>query len=173
MEVKRLVKKAKKGDKDALVQLVMAEKEHYYKLAYVYLRNKEDALDAIEDMIVILYENIHKLKKNDAFYSWSKTILVNSCKKILRNRKRTISIDFIEEIVYEGDYEEKNNKLLLDKYLSEIEEIHQEVIKLRYFLDLEYKTIADLLEIPLGTVKSRISYGLDKLQEKFGGDNDE
>ncbi len=173
METKLLVKKAKKGDKDALVELVMEQKNDYYKLAYVYVKNKEDALDAIEDMIVILYENIYKLKKNDSFYSWSKTILVNCCRKILRQRKKIVPIDSIEELSHEGDFENENNKILLDKYLSELGEKHQEVIKLRYYLDLEYKTIADILKIPLGTVKSRISQGLKKLEEKFGGEYSE
>lgn len=81
-----LIKQAKNGDKEALLKLVMAQKTDYYKLAYVYMKNENDALDAIQDMIVILYENIHKLKKDTAFYSWSKTILVNSCKNILKRK---------------------------------------------------------------------------------------
>lgn len=173
MKTSILVKKAKKGDKDALVSLIMAQKQDYYRLAYTYVKNKDDALDAIEDMIVILYENIYKLKKVNSFYSWSKTILVNCCKAILRERKKIVSIDSIDEISYEGNFQEKNNKILLEKYLSELGEKHQDVIKLRYLMDMDYKTIAKILNIPLGTVKSRISYGLNKLQEKFGGDYSE
>ncbi|MBS4538527.1 sigma-70 family RNA polymerase sigma factor [Clostridium sp. D2Q-11] len=171
METKILVKKAKTGDKDALVELIMKEKSNYYKLAFLYLKNKEDSLDAMEDMIVILYENIYKLKKNDSFYSWSKTILVNCCKKIIKQRKKTVSIDSIKEQSYKENYEQRENKILLEKYLSQLGEKYQEVIKLRYFLDLEYKVIAEILKIPLGTVKSRISYGLNKLQAKIGGEN--
>lgn len=63
VEIKSLIKRAKKGDKEALLQLVMNQKNDYYKLAYIYMKNEEDALDVIQDMIVILYENIHKLKK--------------------------------------------------------------------------------------------------------------
>lgn len=173
MEKKMLIKKAKTGDKDALVQLIMSEKDDYYKLAYIYLKNKEDSLDALEDMIVILYENIYKLKKDEAFFSWSKTILVNRCKKKLKHRKKVVPLDSISEPSYTEDYEEKENKILLEKYLSQLGEKHQDVIKLRYFLDLEYKTISDILKIPLGTVKSRISYGLNKLRDKIGGDDGE
>lgn len=84
METELLIKKAKKGDKEALLQLVMAHEADYYKLAYVYMKNKDDALDAMQDMIVILYENMSKLKKEESFYSWSKTILVNLCKNKLK-----------------------------------------------------------------------------------------
>lgn len=62
METDLLVKRAKQGDKDALVELIMLQKQEYYKLAYAFLNNKEDALDALEDMIVILYERIDRLK---------------------------------------------------------------------------------------------------------------
>lgn len=87
MEVIRLVKKAKRGNKEALLQLIMNQKDDYFKLAYTYMGNQHDAMDAMEDMIVRLYENIHQLKKENSFYSWSKTILVNSCKSLLKNGK--------------------------------------------------------------------------------------
>lgn len=171
MEFKILVKKAKTGDKDALVQLIMNQKDDYYKLAYVYLKNKEDSLDAIQDMIVILYRNIYKLKKDDSFYSWSKTILVNRCKKIIKERKKIMSLDKINELTYEENFKERDDKIMLEKYISELGEKYQDAIRLRYFLDLEYKVISEILKIPLGTVKSRIYNGLDKLQSKIGGDN--
>jgi RNA polymerase sigma factor (sigma-70 family) len=164
------VKKAKQGDKQALVGLIMAEKQDYYKLAYVYLGNTEDCLDAMGEMIVILYENIGGLKKEEAFYSWSKTILVNCCKKILRNRKKVIVLNQVEEAIYKERFGQREDRLLLEDHLSRIGPKHQEVLKLRYFLDLDYETIGDILKIPLGTVKSRISLGLKKLKESFGGE---
>ncbi|MDO7786588.1 RNA polymerase sigma factor [Desulforamulus aquiferis] len=171
--VDELVRKAKQGNRDALIELVMLRKQEYYKLAYVFLGNKEDALDAMEDMIVILYENISRLKKDEAFSTWSKTILVNCCKKILKNNRKTVSIETIEEIVAEDGIEHKDNQILLEKYLSQLSDKHQEVIRLRYFLDLEYQVIADILKIPLGTVKSRIAYGIERLKECFGGETSE
>lgn len=170
-----LVKKAKQGDKEALIKLIMDKKQEYYKLAYVYMKNKEDALDVMEDMIVILYENVHKLKKEDAFYSWSKTILVNCCKNSLRKGNRVISLEDIKEEEKE-DYrhneamDRKEERIILDEHMSRLKEKHQEVIRLRYFLDLDYNTIANMLKIPIGTVKSRISIGLERLRESLGGE---
>lgn len=66
VESKSLIKRAKQGNREALVQLIMGKKEEYYKIAYVYMKNHEDALDVMEYMIVILYENIYKSKKEDA-----------------------------------------------------------------------------------------------------------
>lgn len=171
MEVSVLVKKAKQGDKEALIQLVMRRKQEYYRLAYIYVGNQEDALDAMEDMIVIIYENIAKLKKDESFYTWSKTILVNCCKKITNNSRKIISFETIEELAVQGDFEQKNDQIVLEKYLLKLSDKHQEVIRLRYFLDLDYQAIADILKIPLGTVKSRISYGIERLKESFGGEH--
>lgn len=165
-----LVKEAKQGDKEALVQLIMAKKQDYYKLGYIYMKNSEDALDAMEDMIVILYECIHKLKKEESFYSWSKTILVNCCKNSLRKNKKIILLERTKEIFYEDTFQQKDEALVLEEYLAQLHQKHQEVIKLRYFLDLDYKTIAKLLKVPIGTVKSRISIGLKKLKERIGGE---
>lgn len=165
-----LVKKAKDGDKDALVELIMAQKKDYYKLAFIYMKNKEDALDAMEDMIVILYENIHRLKDEGAFYRWSKTILSNCCKRLLRDKKRVVPLAEIKEDASEVGYGQKDNQIMLDQYLSSLSDKHQEIIKLRYILDLDYQSISDLLKIPLGTVKSRIYTALAHLKKNFGGD---
>lgn len=171
LDAKLLIKQAKRGDKEALLKLIMDKKDEYYKLAYVYLKNREDSLDALQDMIIILYENIHKLKKEEAFYSWSKTILVNCCKKILKVRNKTIPFEKIDLHGDHGDYEEKEAQIVLDVYLSKLSPIYAEAIKLKYLLDLDYKTISDILQIPEGTVKSRISKGMKKLKEEVGGEN--
>ncbi|WP_129598882.1 RNA polymerase sigma factor [Anaerophilus nitritogenes] len=165
MDIQDLVKKSKQGDQEALVKLIMSKKDDYYKLAYVYMKNSEDAMDAMEDMIVILYENIHKLKKEDAFYSWSNTILVNCCKNILRKNKKNIALDFLKDGIYESRFDEKEDQLMIQRYLSRLNYKHQEAIKLRYFLDLDYETISNILKVPLGTVKSRISIGIKKLRK--------
>lgn len=170
VDIELLVKKAKKGHKDALVQLVMEKKQDYYKLAFIYMKNKDDSLDAMSDMIVILHEKIHQLKKPEAFYSWSKTILVNCCKKILKERKKIVSLEIVEEQGHEGGLRTMDEQIMVEEHLSKLNEKHQEVIRLRYFLDLDYQTISDILKIPLGTVKSRISIGLKNLKESLGGD---
>ncbi|KOA20356.1 RNA polymerase sigma factor SigV [Clostridium homopropionicum DSM 5847] len=174
METRELVKKAKSGEKEALIKLIMDKKQEYYKLAYVYMKNQEDALDALSDMIVILYESIHGLKRDEAFYSWSKTILINCCKKMLNKRKRVIYLENIKEVEERQKQEEliesKHQEILIGNYISRLKSKHQEVIKLRYFLDLDYESISHILKIPIGTVKSRISIGLKKLKESLGGE---
>ncbi len=170
MGMETLVKKAKHGDKDALVRLIMDKQSDYYRLAFVYMGNKEDSLDAIADMIIILYEKVHQLKKPEAFYSWSKTILVNRCKKLLTDKNKLICPDTVKEHGCEAKLKEKEDRIILEEYLSKLNKKHREVIKLRYFLGLDYKTISHILKIPVGTVKSRIHTGLKNLRKSLGGD---
>lgn len=156
-----LIKKAKKGDKDALLKLIMKEQDDFYRLSYSYMKNEVDAMNSLQDMIVKVYENIDKLKDNSKFYSWSKTILVNICKDSLVKNKKIISIDnYIET----GFDEDKDSKLLVEELLNKIEDIYSEVIRLRYLLDYDYEKISEILNIPLGTVKSRLHNGMSKLE---------
>ena len=170
VEEKLLIKQAKRGNKESLLKLVMAQERDYYKLAYVYMKNPEDSMDAMQDMIVILYENISKLKKETSFYSWSKTILVNLCKKRLKEKSKLVSLENIKEQSIDGVYESSEDSVVLEKYLSKLNENHREVIKLRYYLDLDYRSIAEILNIPLGTVKSRLNIGMKNLKEVLGGE---
>ncbi|HZK57739.1 MAG TPA: sigma-70 family RNA polymerase sigma factor [Clostridia bacterium] len=170
MDIETLVKKAKQGDKNALVQLIMNKQSDYFKLACVYMGNKEDSLDAMADMIIILYEKIHQLRKPKAFYSWSKTILVNRCKKLLKDRDKLIYLDTIEEHGCKAGLGGKEDRIILEEYLLRLNEKHREIIRLRYFLGLDYRTISHILKIPVGTVKSRIHIGLRNLKKSLGGD---
>ncbi len=95
--------------------------------------------------------------------------MVNCAKKILRKRKKLLPMEDIAEIADYGTYAQKEEHLRLDKHLSQLEKKQQEVLKLRYYLDMDYQTIADVLKIPLGTVKSRISVGLQKTKREPGG----
>ncbi|MFT8320752.1 MAG: RNA polymerase sigma factor [Bacillus sp. (in: firmicutes)] len=181
MRVTQLVKKAKKGNKEALLQLIMLEKEDYYKLAYTYMGNSHDAMDAMEDMIVRLYENIHQLKKDSSFYSWSKTILVNSCKALLKRRKKLLLVEKMDEYIEEGevgihpknDIKAKEQLLDIHQLLATLNEQQAEAIKLKYFQDLNYQSIADRTNVSIGTVKSRIFQGLKKMKSQYGGKLDE
>src|SRR5690606_18617765 len=176
MGVSRLVKKAKKGNKEALLKLIMDQKDDYYRLAYTYMGNEHDAMDAMEDMIVRLYENIHQLRGDNAFYSWSKTILVNSCKLLLKQRKKVVLVEDWDVQIKDDHVHEpsiiSDQQLDIQQLLTTINEHQAEAIKLKYFHDLDYQSISEITNTPVGTVKSRIFEGLKKLRSRYGGDID-
>ena len=170
METIELMKKAKRGDKEALLSLIMIQQLEYYKLAYVFMKNEDDALDALQDMIVIIYDNITKLRKDESFYSWSKTILVNTCKAKLKKNNKQTSLEEIKKHTIIEDFDNPEDKIILERYISKLSIKHQEVIKLRYYLDYDYESISQILKIPLGTVKSRLNASITKLKEALGGE---
>ena len=88
MNIEEQVKKAQSGDLEALMELVLAEKDDLYKLSYVYLRNRTDCEDVLQDLVILLIDNINKLRNPAAFNPWVRKILLNCCyKKLKRPRK--------------------------------------------------------------------------------------
>lgn len=182
MDVARWVKKAKKGNKEALLHLIMSEKDVYYRLAFSYMGNAHDAMDAMDEMIVTLYEKIGQLKKEEAFYSWSKTILVNGCKRLLHKRGKLVLLEDwnkvddreIGQVVSSNDpYRRSEQQMDMETLLLQVNEHQREAIQLKYFHDLDYQTIADITKVSIGTVKSRIYHGLQTLKNQYRGDVDE
>ncbi|KKO55421.1 RNA polymerase sigma factor [Paenibacillus sp. DMB20] len=175
MKISHLVRQAQKGSKEALLQLIMADQDAYYRLAYSYMGNEHDAMDAMEDMIVKIYENIDQLHKGEAFYSWSKTILVNRCKTLLRKKERFLPLEDEREaslaaLTDDNPYRYKESEMDMQVLLSHLNALQREAIELRYVHDLPYQTIANMTGVPLGTIKSRISQGIQKLKVMIGGD---
>lgn len=180
MKLVKQVKKAKKGDKEALLQLIMAEKDAYYRLAYSYMKNEADAMDALEDMIVKLYEQIGQVKKDESFYSWSKTILVNRCIQTLKKNNKVIP--FGNALHNAGgssghagnrDYRQVEDQLDMEALMIHLNDEQREAIHLKYYRDLDYGTIAAMTNVSMGTVKSRIFNGIKKLRELQGRNNNE
>jgi len=170
-EFTQMIKRAKMGDKEVIIELIMRQKQDYYRLAYTFMKNQDDALDVMEDMILKVYENIKKLNDDTAFYSWSKTILVNCCKNNLRRKNRVILISNIPVGSHEDVFQVKDEQLDIEKHMKKLNQKHLEVLKLRYYLDMDYESIAAILKIPIGTVKSRIHTGLLKLKQSMGVSN--
>lgn len=181
MDVVRSVEKAKKGNKEALLHLIMSEKDAYYRLAFSYMGNAHDAMDAMEEMIVTLYEKIGQLKKEEAFYSWSKTILVNGCKKLLLKRSKLVLLEDwssndereADQSVLSDPYHRTEQLMDMQALLLNVNEHQREAIQLKYFHDLDYQTIADITQVSIGTVKSRIFNGLQTLKNHYRGERDE
>lgn len=145
-----------------------------YKIAYSYFKDENNASDAVQDAVVIAYKNIHKIKYKDKFNSWITTILVNRCREILRRNKiiifeqydaKVIDISTLNGIRNVTDYEKVENKIYLINLLNKIDEKYRDVIRLKYFGDYTLEEVSTIIGIPLGTVKSRLNFGIKKLKE--------
>jgi RNA polymerase sigma-70 factor, ECF subfamily len=88
-----LISKAKKGDVNSFQALIHIEKEKLYKMAYVYMRNEDDALEVFQEMIYKAFASLSKLKNDQYFSTWMTRILINSAIDLLRKKKRVVPIN--------------------------------------------------------------------------------
>ena len=159
LENKRLVNDIKKGQLQDLVQWIHGNKDKLYKIAWSYLYNHADIEDVFQDTLIKVYENIDTLKNPNYFETWYISILINECRKRLRHRKKEVlqeSIDFDEHYIDEYNFFQDLNSL---------DEIYKVVIVLKYISGYSQEEIASILDIPIGTVKSRIYRGIRELRK--------
>ena len=159
LDNKRLVNKIKKGQLQFLVQWIDGNKDKLYKISWSYLYNHADIEDVFQDTLIKVYENINTLKNPNYFESWYISILINECRKKLRHRKKEV---LKESIDYDEYYIDGYNFF---QELNSIDEIYKEAIVLKYISGYTQEEIANILDIPLGTVKSRIYRGLKMLKK--------
>lgn len=158
---KFLVSQFKKGQEEAFVTLINDNKINMYRVGKAILNQKEDIEDAIQNTIVKAYENIHTLKKSEFFRTWLIRILINECNEILRKQKKVISLaDGIENTHYIDRYSE----LDLNDAISKLNEELRITTVLFYFEDMSLKNIAEVLKIPEGTVRSRLTRARKQLK---------
>lgn len=167
MEGKKMdLQKAINGDKEAFSRIIIQNKEAMYKTAIVILRNEDDAYDAIQESLLKMYTNIQNLRDTTAFNAWSRKIIVNSCYDIIKKNKKIVDINTklinIYEETREDTYEcEDEIVKLLDKLEPEL----RLTAILYYYNDLSIKEISQIIEIPEGTIKSRLSRAREKLYD--------
>lgn len=153
---------SKGGDKEAFGRIINRNKFIMYKVARGILYNPQDIEDAIGDAILKAFLNIGTLKNNSNFKPWLLKILVNECYSLLRKRKREV---FAEDIPNDfGSFEDNYSNFELMHAIDQLEEEHRVVTLLFYYEDMSLKDISKVLELPEGTVKSRLSRAKKKLE---------
>jgi RNA polymerase sigma-70 factor (ECF subfamily) len=164
--------KTNKADKKKFEELVTNRINVLYRIAYSYFRDREAASDAVQDSILIALKSFQSLKAEEKFNSWITTILVNRCREILRRRNRINFEEYEDKVIdietvnqrLKSDYSKIDDKLYIMKYLNEIDVKYSEVISLKYLGDYTIEETAKILDIPQGTVKSRLNKGIKMLR---------
>ena len=157
-----LIRKAKKGDKDAFCRLMDEQMQSMYKIAISCVKNDEDAADAIQDTILSCYENLKSLKYNRYFKTWMIRILINNCYDIRRQKERLTSMDDYEETAVTDE-----SNLEFKELLSILDERYRIPMLLYYGQGYKIKEIAELLHIPISTVQTRLDRGRHKLKAYY------
>ncbi len=163
----QLIEKAKKGSSRAFMTLVESMRTQMYRTALMQLHNEHDALDAVQEALIKAFQNIKNLKRNEFLKSWIIRILINECHNIQRYKKKIIPME--KESMGVNDRRSRDNfdTVEIENLLGRMDDIYKEIINLRYNHDLKLEEISEVLDIPLGTVKSRLSRAHSILKQQY------
>ncbi|MBO0589024.1 RNA polymerase sigma factor [Sporosarcina sp. E16_8] len=158
-----------KKEKFELVEnFIMENREAHYRLAYSYVRNKENALDIVQDAILKALKSIDRLEELTYMKTWFYRIVVNTAIDFIRKHRRVTVMDddilnihlpALKDDMIDMDLQEAVD-LLPTKYKS--------VIILRFFEDLKIDEIAEITGENVNTIKTRLYAALKKLRIEIG-----
>lgn len=178
IDERTIIARAQKGDRIAFGNLVRHYQKHAYSIAYGFVGNREDALELAQDSFVKAYKAIRRFDLRMPFYPWLYRIIKNTCLNYIkkRNRRGEYSLNSMMEKGKDFPTTRKSPehtailqelKGVLGQALSCISEHHREIIVLRHIHEKSYAEIADCLDIPHGTVMSRLHGARKSLKKEM------
>lgn len=171
-----LVEEAKLGNNEAFEQLIEANKLKMYKVAKSILKNEDDVCDAIQNALISAYTNLNKLQNNQFFSTWLIRILINKSYDIAnKNQRLYTNVTDIDEYNTNDNlksYDSYDSESLVENVLTKIDDDLKTITVLYYYNDYSVNEIAMILDIPEGTVKSRLSRARSKIYEIIKSEED-
>lgn len=176
-----LVAAAQSGDRNALDQLLRRHYDRIYAVCRRVTGGTKDADDACQEALIKITRSLPRFDGRAAFSTWAYRIATNASLDELRKRKRRPSLHSINPYGDGSDGAEPeaidpmaakridaiDDRLAIDDALGELSDDFKAAVVLRDVADLDYDEIADVLDIPIGTVKSRIARGRAALAESL------
>lgn len=179
IDFSKLINDAVNGDGSAFEELYRLTSKSAYYTASLLLKNREDIEDVLQNSYIKAYQKLPELKNPESFESWIKTIVENECKNYIKKEKRF----YISDIFFKNKVEEHSEewKQPVPQEYMEREELRKSIadiidslspevracIILYHYEDKSLNEISELLNIPLGTVKSRLHNGRKKIEKEF------
>lgn len=180
--VKQRIKQVIKGDQNAFAEIVELYKDKVYQLCYRILGNKHEAEDMAQEAFIRAYVNITKFNPTRKFSTWLYRIATNLCIDRIRKKKPDYYLDAevpgtdglsmysqVAADVTKPDEEVESLELQesIQQEILKLPEKYRSVIVLKYIEELQLQEISDILEIPLGTVKTRVHRGREALRKQL------
>ncbi|WP_102349491.1 RNA polymerase sigma factor SigW [Bacillus sp. Marseille-P3661] len=181
--IKKRIKQVKKGDQNAFAEIVELFKDKVYQLCYRMIGNAHEAEDLAQEAFIRAYVNIHSYDINRKFSTWLYRIATNLSIDRLRKRKPDYYLDAeiqgtegltmyshlqSDEPLPEESVESLEFQEMIQSEINELPPMYRSVIVLKYIEELSLKEISEILDIPIGTVKTRIHRGREALRKKLG-----
>ncbi|MBE1553079.1 RNA polymerase sigma factor SigW [Sporosarcina limicola] len=181
--VNKRINEVLKGNQDAFEEIVTLFQHRLYQVCYRMLSNTQEAEDIAQEAFVRAYINIHTFDQKRKFSTWLFRIATNLCIDRIRKKKPdyyldaevpgTEGLNMYSQIAAPGELpeEEVERMELQERIQYEIGRLpdrYRTVIILRYIEELPLQEIGDILELPLGTVKTRVHRGREALRKQMG-----
>ena len=183
LQERDLIRKAKQGDMLAFEELILKHEKIVYNLALRMMNHSEDAMDISQEVFLKAYRSLTNFDERSAFSTWLYRITHNTCIDEIRKRKgkQTYSLEedlesedgsMQRQVADDGDTPEeslmrKEEKSEILHALDTLSEEHKAAIILRDVKGMSYEEIAEILELSLGTVKSRINRARNQLKTEI------
>ena len=158
--IENLAEKASKGNEECFVALCDMLKTKLFRTAKGILGNETLALDAVSEAVFRAFKGIKRLRESKYAETWFIRILLNAANDILRRQKHELTL----ESVPEGQYYDNQHELEFKQMIDSLQPDLRKIISLKYYSDYSLKEIAAILQIPEGTVKSRLNRALNLLR---------
>ncbi|BBH20380.1 ECF RNA polymerase sigma factor SigW [Paenibacillus baekrokdamisoli] len=156
-ELNHIIHRAKRGDREAFADLVKRYKGHVYRYAVGMLSDRMDAEDVSQEAFIKAYYSLSSLDNEYAFSSWMIRIVSNLCKDRLKKRTKEQGLnDEPSEMIADQNLSDPLEKLSIEEGMSRLTIDHRGVLLLHEVQGYRYEEIAEMIEVPLGTVKSRL-----------------
>ncbi|MDP5274798.1 sigma-70 family RNA polymerase sigma factor [Chengkuizengella axinellae] len=159
------VKLAMSGDAKAFEELLFLEEKMLYYKALSYVGKKEDALDAIQEASCKAFLSIGQLQNPEYFSTWLFRILIRECYKLLKKRDQIIPYEEKELLKrIERQQDKEIESFHLNEAFSKLNSSYQTSIILFYYHDLTIQEISEIMEKPVGTIKTYLRRAKKKLK---------
>ena len=160
------IEKCRNGEQEAFRHLVEKYQRQAVSHATAILGNREDALDAAQEAFIDAFKALKQFDSSRPFYPWFYVLLRNRCFKLAARKRETESID--ETVIVAPNSTAQSERILaLENALRSLDMEDREIVTLKYFDGLSYNELAERLQIPKGTVMSRLFHARKKLQAKL------
>lgn len=165
------VKRAIKGDKEALGLILEKNQAYIYKMAYIYTGNQQDALDILQEAAAQSVDAIRTLKEPNYFLTWFCKIMIRQTGKLFKNRQHEVLVEENQEWVDRaGLIFTDSTSIDILKAVMMLEDKYRLVLQLYYYQDFSVREIGQLLELKEGTVKTNLKRGREQLRKILGED---
>ena len=161
----KLIKESIKGNKESFGILIKNNNEYLYKMAFLYVKDEQDALEVIHETVYRAFLNIEKLKKAKFFNTWITRILINVSIDFLKKKGKNEMLDESTPIIKEKCEISTEEKLDLYNAIDLLNDNYKTVIIMMYFNDMKIKDISKVMEIPENTVKTYLRRAKQALGE--------